>query len=326
MSDLKNDNFGTGNSGGSLKNAFENGDRGFTIEGGFQKKTFENGGTAQTGADIPSNQSYENIFVRQSYSGGYRAQDAENMTDYSQATQKSPRAQKMWTIYYAASTVAFIFITFLQGIIACEVPKTGPVLTTVLSGAFAAGNIRRLKTKKYPNSALKTVLGAIAVFLLLVYIHTRPFAFRENYPRKYHDLKSYEKIAYGDTFDFLPLSVPVDAEDFEFSASPSFGQGSAYINLRYRTDPEYIREIAENYSFSMLDGTIRLSQYKTPNIGETLSKKVLSIKYDKEFWAGHEDKAYVCVLDCHGTGNHPHSTVVIINTQEGMIEYSKLGW
>lgn len=37
------------------------------------------------------------------------------------------------------------------------------------------------------------------------------------------------------------------------------------------------------------------------------------------------ENATVYVLDSHGTGNHPHSTVFIIDEKDGIMEFSKLG-
>ncbi len=230
-----------------------------------------------------------------------------------------------FTVVYVFSMLFFAFMTVFMGVMAFETLRLMPIFITLIFATYAIGCFKRLKSGKDNSSLVKTIGASVVLLFVCAYMDTLTLPFISITKSKYSHVRDYETKRYDLDKDFLPETIPEDSTSYKFTGMPSILQGSGYISLRFKNTTKEIQKIADDYSFSVLDGTIKLSQYESPDIGAELDKKTISIRYDRDFWEGHEDKAYVCVLDSHGTGNHPHSTVVIIDTEDGMIEFSKLG-
>ena len=68
-----------------------------------------------------------------------------------------------------------------------------------------------------------------------------------------------------------------------------------------------------------------LSDYEEPDDSSTeLDNKNIVLHYDKDFWSGKEKRALVVVLRSEGTAGSPKTQAVIIDTEDGMIEYTQI--
>ena len=135
--------------------------------------------------------------------------------------------------------------------------------------------------------------------------------------------------------DCFPDKLPNDASDYHMDYAPSFWQGTGHFCVRFKTSLQQLEQYEKEYSSQALY-TIPLEDFKgmwdiqveeiNPKaIVSHGSDKSLMVEYDKEFWAGHEKGATVYVVSAVHNWNHPHSSAVIINKKDKMVEFTHLG-
>ena len=135
--------------------------------------------------------------------------------------------------------------------------------------------------------------------------------------------------------EWFPDFAEVVEEEYYFDYLPSIMQGTGHCSVRFITDTECAKKYASQYEEQAVykiplreysDGYWMLSSESTTE--EVYDDNRLTFYLDEEFWAGcwnDESTATIYVLETNLDWNHPHSSVVIIDTVKGKVQFVQEG-
>lgn len=218
------------------------------------------------------------------------------------------------------NSLFFILLSVILMIYAIDIMQPIPICAAFASIAYAFSTVYAAKKGRYPVSVGKALLRSVSMAILLPLmigmVHTPFKSFDED---RYRSLRRYEENAYNIKDDFLPWELPDDIDDYQFSGKTV--NGVKYVSLRFSASKKEIRYLTDDLSFSLLKGSRPLSWYTEAKKKTMLTKYNAYVPYDEYFWDGYEDGATICIEEMSGTRENPKIRVVVVNTEEGMIEY-----
>ena len=245
--------------------------------------------------------------------------------------QRLTDRQKYWHSFYSevaeilfcgSALVLFIFYFFVK------VNMVG-LAAVVFLLAGISDCIRRLN-RRYSDRILRRIIGDVVLYVLMIlFIVARPSYLNSRDTSKYKGYKVYLNIELN-TDTFFPYRLPYDIVEGTYKLSnknDAWGK-SSWSSVRFcvETDSwEWERMVYEK-------GRNRENRWEETNYEGTLTEclagntttKNLRFLYDSKFWEGHEEGTIVMSDINAGTDKKPVSQVIIINPEEGMIEFSQL--
>lgn len=254
--------------------------------------------------------------------------DATNLSPEERASDQKPKAFYRvercfaWAIFLAAAS---LFI--LTGSSNAFVPAALGCIWAVMI---------RSKMKKGGEPVQESIKRMMIFLLISAFSQLfAPLHVGETGAWRYPVIKGYiEAYNTTDIPDWLPDKIPAGAEDHRLDYLPSVMQGNGHFSLRFKCGGEELdrleslgREKAK-YIIPLADyiekgGDISVSGYEVSPAYEisgdgqgTLS----DVRYDSEFWQGYEDGAEILVISASLDSHKPHSEVMIINRESGMVQ------
>lgn len=225
-------------------------------------------------------------------------------------------------------------------IVAC---LTGGVLLPAYNVCFEAAILAVptlvlfLQTKKADRSGTKVRPGnpvgalLIAAFTIMLTFTTPPFFSSRSlwkYPMQRAYIACFRNVKAPAEFPDKPEEV---LGDYEFEYMPSVMQGTGHYSVTYRTSPERAAAYAGEYA-PKARYTIPLSEYDYGYKVEDFTPREnsyddgsLDVFISEVMRGGASDSAQIYVLDAVLNWNHPHSTAVIVDTETGLVQFSRLG-
>ena len=194
-----------------------------------------------------------------------------------------------------------------------------------------------LQTKKADRSGTKVTSGKpacallIAAFTILLTFTTPPFFSSRSlwkYPMQRAYIACFRNVRAPAEFPDKPEEV---SGDYEFEYMPSVMQGTGHYSVTYRTSPERAAAYAEEDA-PKAKYTVPLSEYEVGYKVEDFTPRensyddgTLDVFISEIMREGASDSAQIYVLYAALNWNHPHSTAVIVDTETGLVQFSRLG-
>lgn len=229
--------------------------------------------------------------------------------------------------------IAIIWLLCLIGFLLTSAVKfiVAAIISTILCIIEVVGN-----RKKEPKKG--SVVSAILVILLVMAFQFSmpPLMISSNmvwqYPFQTAFVGIYQNIKEPDWFPDFTKEVE---DEYQFDYVPSVMQGTGYYSVRFVTDSQCAKAYATQYEEQAIY-KIPLREYSDGYRieNESLSEQddtdgsTFMVSMDEEFWAGYwnsESTAMIYVLESNFDWNHPRSSVVIIDTANGKIQFIQEG-
>ena len=164
-----------------------------------------------------------------------------------------------------------------------------------------------------------------------------PIAMRTSAPWRYRIQRAVLRV-YGYAPEWFPEIAGDVQSDFRFEHLATVMQGTGHESLRFVTSPERAAALEAQYAAQAKYQTVLpADRFGYVEIPEESCAAFASegwdgsgdFWYDSDFWYpdGNADPdAAVYYLDARGNWNHPASSVVIIDSRTGAVEFSQLGY
>lgn len=181
------------------------------------------------------------------------------------------------------------------------------------------------KNRKMPGSSgYAAFIAAFSVFQLL----TPPLTLHTEYFWQYSIQKAYigeyRNIREPEWFPYFTK----DADSFSFDYMPSVMQGTGHYSVTFHTASDDAVKRYENEFSARAVYTIPMNEwydrYEVDNSGnENSYENILDVYIDDSL--RNSETAVIYVIDAVTDFNHPHSSAVIIDSKNNIIQLSQLG-
>ena len=236
--------------------------------------------------------------------------------------------KKKWKKFYAIHNVVFSIILLVLIALAYFSSDIMLYIASVICGIKIFTGVNNLKKSSFPKSVVSACVSIAIIIGMIAYVSIMPGPIAASNMKYYSFNKSWITTKFKVEKDLFPENLYGDGY-YNFNTMPSLMQGAGWVSLEYMFRLDILeREDMKAYVDGMKARAISsfsLKDYHDPDIGQELDKDHVSIYYKTAMWEGYEEDAVVYVLDSHGTGNHPHSTVFILNEKHGLMQVSRLG-
>ncbi len=242
---------------------------------------------------------------------------------------KSPRLNKAFIIVSLIIS-ALLSLLFLVLFIITD----HGLIRMIISGIWFAFNlIMVLKCAEKIPVAVSIILTVI--FVTILFFQSIFFlGFGSHTPWRYNFQKSYIIFRNNYEFKVAPEKLPDDISDYSMEYLPSIMQGTGHSSVRFKASQDVIKAYEEEFSAKAIY-TYPYSEFEygysiyveevSPKASATWEDdKSLYIYSDSDFWE-ESTSATVYVISAVHNWNHPHSSVVIIDSEKNMIEFAQLG-
>lgn len=189
---------------------------------------------------------------------------------------------------------------------------------------YALAFVLARNARKMSASIFIAVVTAFMAFFLL----PLPAAFSSEakfmYPLQSQYIRSSKNI---NIEGYFPEKLPESAENFKTEFMPSILQGTGHYYVCFNADDEYISAAVRECSQKAVM-SFKAAERDSAEIDEKVKKisgneNASPVVYLPEFVSGNNEVIYL--LKSNYNFNHPSSMSVIINENENIICYSKLG-
>ena len=185
------------------------------------------------------------------------------------------------------------------------------------------------------SDSKKRIIGRIIALIIILFFmfSMSPLIIRSSniwqYPFQKFYIGLYQK---SDSAAWFPDFRNDVQSGYSFEYMPSIMQGTGHYSVCFVTSTEiaaeYERKFASQakYIVPLDDFTARSFYSVNGNSDNPWEDDVLDIYWNMNFWQkGEEPNAKIYVLDAVLNYNHPHSSAVIIDTESGRVQLSRLG-
>ena len=290
----------------------------------------------------PGTQPYPNPQQQQYYPGQEYMQPQmvdqylEQLQPESAGTQIVKKAKSAgWTAYYVFGILYNAGLSLFSGVLFGMTHIWTFALATLIFITLLISDVRRIKNKKYPKHFWRSLVSSGALLGLVIYMMMMPVSFKTKNRDDYDRYCRYTDMVI-DNSAFFPLDyqVPMAVKDFKMVNKTKAYKKSNWTSLRFKMDPESEQWLEfldrknltkDDVSFSLIDSysAKTLSYYERKDY--TINGQ--HFMCDEDFWFDHEKNTYVIYPSNRyfnsGLGTN-ESRVILINWDEGMIEFSQL--
>lgn len=240
-----------------------------------------------------------------------------------------------WTVYYVFGIIYNAFFSIMSGVLFAMTHIWTFALATLAFMTILISDVIRIKKGRYPKKFWRNLVSSGALLGLLIYMMMMPVSFKTKNRDDYDRYCRYTDMVI-DNSAFFPLDyqVPMAVKDFKMVNKTKAYKKSNWTSLRFKMDPESEQWLEfldrknltkDDLSFSLIDSysAKTLSYYERKDY--TINGQ--HFMCDEDFWFEHEKNTYVIYPSNRyfnsGLGSN-ESRVILINWDEGMIEFSQL--
>ena len=145
--------------------------------------------------------------------------------------------------------------------------------------------------------------------------------FRWQYPFQKYIINMYRNIREPEWFP--EISSGMIESGYHFSYTPSIMQGTGHYSIAFNTTPEQMTEFLGEYR---AEGGITKSVLPLSEcIGGGNSDSIPTLWLDEEIRKNVSEKAWVCVVDAVYDWNHPHTSAIILDSENNRVQFLQLG-
>ncbi|MBP3310413.1 MAG: hypothetical protein J6L05_06360 [Ruminococcus sp.] len=203
----------------------------------------------------------------------------------------------------------------------------------IISAVWLIYNIGCLIAGAKKNKNIVSILSCVIVIPMLWFMSAFPIRLKSETQWRYNFQRQYIRFFKSYTFKHTPDELPDEIEDYCLDYQPSLGQGAGHSNVRFKASEEIIKAYESEYApkaiytyplSSFEEGSVSVEEVSPEAQTEWENDTSLVIHRDIDFWKDNTT-AMVYVLSATHNWNHPHSTAVIIDSENGMIEFAQIG-
>lgn len=235
---------------------------------------------------------------------------------------------------FSPAVLTFILIIVLIGT-ACFVLTNSVKFLIAATLILIIAMVGNKSDKNDLQNRIKNIIGRIlALIIILFFMFSIPSIMISSsalwkYPFQSFYIGLYQNVKEPEWFPDFRKDVQ---SDYSFEYIPSIMQGTGHYSVCLVTSPETAAEYEKKFA-SQARYIIPFDEYSSREgwytIGEDKDdsgNNVLNVYWDMDFWKkGEEPNAQIYVLDAVLNWNHPHSSAVIIDTESGRVQLSRLG-
>ena len=228
-----------------------------------------------------------------------------NINMPSQTDSKSGRAYKTETVFICVVLAAALVLFILTGAsTACVMAVIGVLWTLYMRSQ------RKKGVADWQENTKRIIIFTLVSFLINLF---PPMSAGSTGKWRYPLIRRY--IDCYNTVNMpsrLPDSIPDDAAEYRLEFLPSIMQGNGHFSVRYVCGNDSLDGFAES---CRRDAIYTLTLADAEN-----DSKAADIRYDRDFWAGHEESAVIYIF----SGNfehHYHVDCVIVDEENRAVQY-----
>ena len=201
----------------------------------------------------------------------------------------------------------------------------------ILFAAFGISGCLKRRHPEYVSDTKKNIQRLAAMLLAGAFFFQFPPLFIESsflwqYPFQKMYTGLYRNVKEPDFFFDFRNDVQ---GDYCFEYLAAFMQGSGSYSVRFKTTPEIAAAYSGKFSpvseyIIPLDKFNGLSDYTVTAADG--SEGTISVTIDEDFFGNSDsENTFVFILETNLNWNHPHTSAVIVDKTNGLIQLSRLG-